>query len=249
MAAALVAARTIGFQQPRRSIIVAFWDAEEDGLVGARHYAINPIVPLEQTVAYVNVDLIGASLLPSLVDRSLAIGAETGGAALQSAVADAASGSGIELVPLSVIFGQGRSDHAPFVESGVPAVFFNDGTNGCYHTVLDDIEHLDDTKLARQVDIVTDLLAALVATDDPPTFDPDAPAVVYDDAVALLDMLEQGEDDLDLLGSATARAVAYLEALRVIVDQGPSEFDDVDIGILLAGAAELVDALANQECR
>ncbi|HYD50533.1 MAG TPA: M20/M25/M40 family metallo-hydrolase, partial [Terriglobales bacterium] len=50
----------------RRSVVIAFWDAEEDGLLGSEHYIGNPLVPLAQTVAYVNFDIQGANLLPSL---------------------------------------------------------------------------------------------------------------------------------------------------------------------------------------
>ena len=51
---------------PRRSVVLALWDAEEDGLRGSRAYVDAPLVPLEQTVAYVNLDIQGANLLPSL---------------------------------------------------------------------------------------------------------------------------------------------------------------------------------------
>ena len=62
--------------------MLALWDAEEDGLLGSLRYVGHPLVPLASTVAYVNFDILGADLLPSLRDVSFAIGAETGGAAL-----------------------------------------------------------------------------------------------------------------------------------------------------------------------
>src|SRR5205814_313651 len=70
----------------RRSVILAFWDREEDGLLGSAFYVRNPLVPLAQTVGYVNYDIQGANLLPSLERDTFAIGAETGGARLQSLV-------------------------------------------------------------------------------------------------------------------------------------------------------------------
>ena len=42
---------------PRRSVIIAIWDREEDGLLGAEFYANNPIVPLADTKAYINFDI------------------------------------------------------------------------------------------------------------------------------------------------------------------------------------------------
>src|SRR5262249_45917959 len=41
-------------EAPRRSIVLALWDAEEDGLLGSLYYVDHPLVPLAQTVAYVN---------------------------------------------------------------------------------------------------------------------------------------------------------------------------------------------------
>ena len=64
-------------------------DAEEDGLLGSAYYATDPIVPLEQTVAYINFDIQGADLLrPSPTARSRSV--ETGGPAFVDAVTAAA---------------------------------------------------------------------------------------------------------------------------------------------------------------
>ena len=51
----------------------------------------------------------------------------------------------------SLIFGQGRSDHAALVSAGVASVFFTDANNGCYHTVNDDITAVDFPKLEQQI--------------------------------------------------------------------------------------------------
>ena len=68
---------------PRRSVVIALWDGEEDGLLGSAYYTQHPLVPLAQTIAYVNFDIQGANLLPSLRSSSFAVGAETGGARLR----------------------------------------------------------------------------------------------------------------------------------------------------------------------
>ena len=64
---------------PRRSVIIALWDAEEDGLLGSAAFVANPVVPPAQTVAYVNFDIQGTNISPSLRDLTVLIGAETGG--------------------------------------------------------------------------------------------------------------------------------------------------------------------------
>ena len=74
---------------PRRSVVLALWDREEDGLLGSRYYVQHPVRPLAQTVVYVNYDIQGANVLPSLDTDTFAIGSETGGPQLQSIVARA----------------------------------------------------------------------------------------------------------------------------------------------------------------
>src|SRR5207247_1731708 len=44
---------------PKRSLMFLIFEAEEDGLLGAFHYIANPIVPLANTVAVINSDLLG----------------------------------------------------------------------------------------------------------------------------------------------------------------------------------------------
>jgi len=45
--------------RPARSVLFAAWDAEEQGLYGSKHYVSKPIYPLDRTVAYLNLDMVG----------------------------------------------------------------------------------------------------------------------------------------------------------------------------------------------
>ena len=160
-------------EAPRRSIVLALWDAEEDGLEGSEHYVEEaPLVPLSQTVAYVNLDLLGATLIPSLANNTFAIGGETGGAALSDAIAAAAASQTLDLTPLSYVFGQGRSDYAPFGKAGVPIVFFGDSSSACYHTAGDDLSRVDWDKLSEQSALAFRTVVGLAEADDAPSFVP-----------------------------------------------------------------------------
>src|SRR3972149_5837928 len=46
-------------EPPKRSILVAAWDAEEKGLLGSKYWVSHPTVPLKKIVATFNLDMIG----------------------------------------------------------------------------------------------------------------------------------------------------------------------------------------------
>jgi inorganic pyrophosphatase len=71
---------------PRRSILFVAYFGEEKGLLGSRYYGRHPLFPLAKTVAYVNFDIQGSNLRPSLRNTTFALGAESGGTVLHSAV-------------------------------------------------------------------------------------------------------------------------------------------------------------------
>lgn len=249
VAAAIEVARTFADEQPRRSIIVALWDSEEDGLLGAREYVSNPVVPLAQTVAYINFDIQGANLSPALSEVTIAVGAETGGTVLLDAVDAAAAGGPLDTLSLSLVFGQGRSDHAPFAVAAVPIVFFTDATNGCYHTVEDDLDALDFAKLESQIATATRLAADLANTDSPPQFDPDAAFTSFDDAVRLRLLAATFEPDFGRLGpQGETETRELLAELDLIVEAGEDQATGASMATVLGGLAQFIERLANAPC-
>ena len=244
--------------RPRRSVILALWDAEEDGLVGSFVYRLFPLVPLANTVAYINLDIQGANLLPSLREVSFAIGAESGGAVLENLVKDAVMQESLGTQPLVRLFGQDRSDHATFMDNGVPSVFFSDATGGCYHTPDDDIDVVDLGKLREQSQIAFRLTLALAEIATPPPFVPTPPfddvvpslaAIKYDNAVTIGDVLDGAVSDLTLFGPTEQATLLSLQAsIGVIVDDGPGSFDFSDKIDVALTAINALAALATLPC-
>ena len=237
-------------EPPRRSIVLALWDAEEDGLVGSRQYVAHPVVPLAKTVAYVNLDIQGADLLPSLANVSFAVGPETGGAILEEAVRAAVAQEHLGTKPISFIFGQLRSDYASLVGGGVPTVFFSDSTGACYHTTGDDIELVDFRKLRLQSRIAFRVTAGLAEAETTPEFVPPNPAfATFDDAVVLRDVVNTGLADLSRLpADQRDEVVSIATRLRQIVEDGPAAFDTQDVQTLLDAALDTIDLLTTLEC-
>jgi Zn-dependent M28 family amino/carboxypeptidase len=111
---------------PKRSVLFLSVTAEEKGLLGAKHYAENPLYPLEKTVADINMDTVNqwgrtkdivvVGLGNSTLDEVLTEAAQAQGRVLQP---DAEPEKGFYY----------RSDHFEFAKLGVPALYVNSGTN------------------------------------------------------------------------------------------------------------------------
>jgi hypothetical protein len=236
---------------PRRSVVLALWDAEEDGLVGSLHYVNAPLVPLAQTVGYVNFDILGADLLPSLARTTFAVGAETGGTVLPALVGAAVVAEGALVVqPVSFIFGQLRSDYANLVAHGVPTVFFSDSTGPCYHTTGDELARVDFAKLRAQSRIAFRVVAGLAEGTTPPAYAAPNPALaVYADATRVEQVLASAAADLALFAPDDQMLLAGIRAdLDAIVADGPAAFDADRVTRLLADTLQSVAALQRLGC-
>lgn len=216
---------------PSRSVVLALWDGEEHGLLGSKFFTNeDPLVPLGDIATYVNFDIQGSNLAPSLRDASIAIGAESGGEMLTEMTRDAIAATDLGTQLLSVTFGQGRSDYQPFWAKNVPVVFFSDATNACYHTVDDEIDLVDFAKLSRQGEIGFRLVLSLADAQERPTFVPLLAFDTYEDLLALSGLLTRTLADLPLLIDDGWRdELIGLEALaRQRVEAGPDAFGPTD---------------------
>jgi hypothetical protein len=251
VAAALAIARTIAAQptKPRRSVIFALWDQEEDGLVGSRFYTQNPLVPLASTVAYVNFDIQGANLLPSLRNTSIAVAAESGGARFQDIVRSAIAERSLDTGMFSSIFGQGRSDYVNFLNARIPSVFFTDATGPCYHTVEDELGVVDFEKLDVQIATALDVTRQLANTASPPAFVSGTPLATFDDAIGAARIINRAYADRGRFSQTDQQALTGLRAdVNDVVADGRAAFDNDDVGRLLSGAAQFIEIMTHGEC-
>ena len=160
-------------QGPRRSVLVAAWDFEEKGLLGAWAYVENPLHPLEKTVAVLNMDMIGRNEEVVVGGGGRFRGLEVQSAEsnanainilgtlrspdLQAEVERANGAAGLEMRyrydnhPLQLLR---RSDHWPFMQAGVPALFYHTGLHPDYHRQDDVPERINYGKLEKVVRLV-----------------------------------------------------------------------------------------------
>lgn len=247
----LTIGRALKHLDHRRSIVLAFWDREEDGLLGSAHYAnVAPLVPLANTIAYLNFDIQGNNLLPSVKNYSFAIAAETGGASLQASVDAAVASHTLQTGRFSFIFGQGRSDYVNFVNNNVPSVFFSDATGPCYHTNQDETAIVDFAKLEEQARIALDLTVELANTLTPPGFvAPSAALATFEDAVLLNDVLNAGVADLGLFSPGQQATLLSAQSdMNAIVAAGAGAFDAGSVTTTLLSALDVLGALETIDC-
>ena len=110
--------------KPQRSVVFAFWTAEEKGLLGSEYYAANPVYPLETTVAGFNIDAL------SPIGRTHdAIVVGSGQSDLEDRLKTVLAASNRVITPdaspeAGYFF---RSDHFPMAKRGVPMLYMDSG--------------------------------------------------------------------------------------------------------------------------
>ena len=111
-------------EPPRRSVLFLAVTAEEQGLLGSRHYAENPLYPAAQTVAALNMDVLnqwGRTRDVTIVGM--------GQSELDDVAAEVAARLGRTLAPdpepeKGFYY---RSDHFSFARAGIPAFYADPG--------------------------------------------------------------------------------------------------------------------------
>jgi Zn-dependent M28 family amino/carboxypeptidase len=131
------------------------------------------VYPLEETVANLNMDMVGRNW----EDRIAAIGKD------QSSLGELVDGVSAAHPELSmeVIDDQWpgenfyyRSDHYNFARKGVPILFFFNGDHEDYHQVTDHADKIGYDKISRISRLVFYLGLAIAQDDDRPVWDPAA---------------------------------------------------------------------------
>ncbi len=154
----------------RRSVLCMLVTGEEKGLLGSFYYVNNPLYPLYQTVAEINVDMIGRTdtkyqndsnyiyvigsdrISPKLHEINLDLNQRYSKLKLDHSFNS-------ETDPNRFYY---RSDHYNFAEKGIPSIFFFSGVHEDYHRVTDDafkINYQKTTTIARHIFMLTWALA------------------------------------------------------------------------------------------
>jgi len=139
---------------PRRSVLIMPVSGEEKGLLGSKYYTDHPIYPLENTVANLNIDMIGrVDDWHENGDYVYLIGADM----LSQELHDISEQTNDQYIGLELDYTFNaeddpnryyyRSDHYNFAKNNIPVIFYFNGVHEDYHKVTDTVEKIDFNKI------------------------------------------------------------------------------------------------------
>jgi hypothetical protein len=147
-------------KKPLRSVMFLWVSGEEVGLFGSEAYVNNPLIPLDKTVADLNIDMIGRvrNEADTLKDRPVSAPNEVFVITDdQSKELVAIANETAKKYNLRLDYSQSgknhprqlfsRSDHFNFVKKDIPILFFTTGEHADYHTERDVVEKINFTNL------------------------------------------------------------------------------------------------------
>jgi hypothetical protein len=148
-------------KKPARTIVFAWMNGEEKGLLGSNYYVAHPVFPLEKTVLNINLDMVGRSKTEAdtgtlfsfemnvTQPRELILYTAHESSELSDIISKAAAESGINILDMGRDIPHGSSDHVPFRDNGIPALCFHSGIHKDLHGPGDDVDKIDFDKMER----------------------------------------------------------------------------------------------------
>ena len=150
-------------QKPHRRVVFVAFTAEEAGLLGSNHYVQHSPLPLDQTVAMLNLDMVGRLR----DDRLMVVGVNT---SKQFGQAFDSAGSVNGLNVLRILGGPGPSDQLPFYGKNIPVAHFFTGLHGDYHRPSDTFETVNVPGMRKIARLAEEVIVRLAAVPERPEF-------------------------------------------------------------------------------
>ncbi|WP_264530737.1 M28 family peptidase [Flavobacterium sp. N502540] len=164
---------------PKRSILFLHVTGEEHGLHGSRYYSENPLFPIANTIADINIDMIGRRDVEHEKTNNYVyvIGADRLSSDLHNIVV--AQNEKYTKIDLDFKFNDPkdpnhfyeRSDHYNFAKFGIPSVFFFNGVHEDYHRKGDEPEKIEYDALTKRTKLAFSIAWELANRSDRPVVD------------------------------------------------------------------------------
>ncbi len=150
--------------RPKRSILFMAFAGEEKGLLGSRFYTDNPLFPIVNTAAMLNMDMISRND----TNEVAIVGAKT-----SSDLKEINEEANI-LIGMDLDYSQDgffrQSDHYPFYSKDIPVLFYFAKPNPDLHKATDDVEKIIPEKMAAIGKLVFSTAWMIANRDQRPDF-------------------------------------------------------------------------------
>ncbi|RYJ42562.1 M28 family metallopeptidase [Flavobacterium beibuense] len=166
---------------PKRSILFLHVTGEEHGLHGSRYYSEHPLFPIANTIADLNVDMIGRRDVEHKDNGNYVyvIGSDRLSTDLHNINEEANN----KYTHLSLDYKYNdrkdpnqfyfRSDHYNFAKKGIPIIFYFNGVHADYHMPTDTPDKIEYDLLAKRAQLVFATAWELANRDERPVVDKD----------------------------------------------------------------------------
>ena len=148
--------------KPRRSILFLHFTAEEKGLLGSKYYSENPIFPLKNTVADLNIDMIGRVDDKHINNKNYIYLIGTNRISTELHNISELVNKKHTNINLDYTYNDKndpnrfyyRSDHYNFAKYNIPVIFYFNGTHEDYHKPSDTPDKIDYELLTQRTKLV-----------------------------------------------------------------------------------------------
>jgi membrane-associated protease RseP (regulator of RpoE activity) len=147
---------------------------EESGLLGSEYYCKHPIFPLADTVAMVNLDMVGRLRedMESHKDKLVVYGTGTG-KGLDDLVGGLNAKYEFQLQKVAGILmvnERSSSDHASFYMKKIPVLFFFTGNHPDYHRPTDTADKINVAGMRKIAAMVEDIVDSVAGASERPEY-------------------------------------------------------------------------------
>src|SRR5579862_3504920 len=153
-------------REPRhkRGVLFLTFAGEELGLLGSSYYVNHPVLPLQNAVAMINMDMIGR-----IRDRKVYVGGVGTGTTFADLLKELAPKHDFQ-TDVTERAGYGSSDHTSFTTKQVPVLFFFSGLHADYHKPSDTWDKIDAPDAVRLLNLIADISDQLIGSAPRPQF-------------------------------------------------------------------------------
>ena len=162
MAEAFKQAEKEGFG-PKRSLVFLHVTGEEKGLLGSKYYTENPLYPIKNTVANLNIDMIGR-VNPKRETEDPNYIYLIGSDKLSQELHDISEAVNDKYIQLELDYTYNderdpnrfyyRSDHYNFAKKNIPVIFYFNGTHEDYHKPTDTANKINYPILEKRIKLI-----------------------------------------------------------------------------------------------